>query len=174
MESDDRLVTRALAGSVDAADRLFRRHWQGCWRVAYGIVGSRADADEVAQDAFERAFSALETCRDRALFRRWLHRIAANRALDRVRARRPTTEYDDDRGPARRTAGGELAEMVVAALAGLPPERRAVLVLRYWFGYTHEEIGELLDLPVGTVGSRVGRGLADLRRTLEVSDVDRR
>jgi RNA polymerase sigma-70 factor (ECF subfamily) len=105
MESDDRLVTLALEGSADAADRLFRRHWLACWRVAYGIAASRADADDVAQDAFERAFAALETCRDRARFRQWLHRIAANRALDRVRTRRPAAEYDDDRAASRAGRG---------------------------------------------------------------------
>jgi RNA polymerase sigma-70 factor, ECF subfamily len=120
------------------------------------------------------AFAALETCRDRSRFRQWLHRIAANRALDRVRARRPEAEYDDDREASSAPVAGELADSVVGALRELAPERRAVLVLRYWFGYTHEEIAELLDLPVGTVGSRVGRGLDDLRRALEVSDVDRR
>jgi RNA polymerase sigma-70 factor (ECF subfamily) len=172
MESDDRLVTLVLEGSADAADRLFRRHWLDCWRVAFGIVASRADADEVAQDAFERAFTALETCRDRARFRQWLHRIAANRALDRVRARRPEVAYDDARGAGAGPAG-DLGEDVIDALLGLAPERRAVLVLRYWFGYTHDEIAAMLDLPVGTVGSRVGRGLDDLRRALEVSDVDR-
>jgi RNA polymerase sigma-70 factor (ECF subfamily) len=174
MQPDERLVTLALRGSAEAADDLVRRHWPACRRIAYGIVVSADDADEVAQEAFARAFASLETCRDRARFPQWLHRIAANSALDRVRSRRPVVEYDDDVEPASAPVATELGDVVVEALAALAPERRAVLVLRYWFGYTHEEIAQLLDIPAGTVGSRVGRGLDDLRRILEVADVDRR
>lgn len=150
MESDEHLVRLAIAGSTAAADELVRRHWLPCWRVAYGILASCSDADDVAQEAFERAFSGLTGLDQPSRFRHWLNRIASNRALDRLRARRADIEYIE-----------------------LPMERRAVLVLRYWGGFGYEEIAELLDVPVGTVNSRAGRGLEDLRRTLEVDRVHR-
>lgn len=173
MESDEHLVRLAIAGSTAAADELVRRHWLPCWRIAYGILASREDADDVAQEAFERAFSGLTGLDHPSRFRHWLNRIASNRALDRLRARRADIEYIEHAVPGDDAAGGDLVDRVHAALIALPMERRAVLVLRYWGGFGYEEIAELLDVPVGTVNSRAGRGLEDLRRTLEVDRVHR-
>jgi RNA polymerase sigma-70 factor (ECF subfamily) len=82
------LAGEALAGSNDAAAELFRRHWTSSWRAAYAITASRAAADDVAQDAFQRAFRALPLFDGRRSFAAWLHRIVVNRAIDLVRSER--------------------------------------------------------------------------------------
>src|SRR4051794_14303866 len=88
-ERSDRLLVRAAcAGDRDAAGVLFGRYWQSAWRVAYGVTGRRALADDVAADAFERAFAALGRFDERRAFLPWLHRIVVNRALDLLRAER--------------------------------------------------------------------------------------
>ena len=161
--SDAELVSHAAAGGRDAAGELFTRHWPSAWRLAWSITGRRDIADDIAQDAFERAFAALSRFdRDRP-FAPWLHRIVVNRALDLIRRE-------------RRLVGFERVELVEAsaedllgdtelleAIADLSPQRRIVVMLRYGLGYSPSEIGALLELPVGTVHSRLARALGDLR-----------
>lgn len=168
--SDRALVRRARQGSRAAAGELFERHWPGAWRAAYGLTGRREFADDVAQDAFERAFSALDRFDERRAFAPWLHRIVVNRGLDVMRRERRLVPLDDAPEPvAADVADGDRA--LLAAVAHLSDERRAVCVLRYGLGYTPQQIAEVLDLPVGTVHSRLARALGELRGSLETVDV---
>ena len=159
---------------MDAASELFRRHWPGAWRAAYGVTGRRAMADDIASDAFERAFAALSRFDERRPFAPWLHRIVVNRALDLLRAERrlvgtePTVEPAD---PSLFAEEGDRA--LLEAVAGLPLQRRVVVVLRYGIGMAPDEIARVLDLPSGTVHSRLARALEQLRGQFEVSDVRR-
>lgn len=148
---------------------IFDRHWQRVWRAAYAVTGDRELADDAAQDAFIRAGAALHRFDRRRPVEPWLVRIAVNRAIDLVRAR-------------RREAADELPEALAfdpplpdeelrAALQRLGPEHRAVIALHYWFDYTTPEIGEVLGVPVGTVNSRLARALRDLRLDLEARNV---
>ncbi|MGZ4387894.1 MAG: RNA polymerase sigma factor, partial [Gaiellaceae bacterium] len=86
--TDADLVARARGGSREAAAELFERYWGAAWRAAYAVTGRRALADDVAQDAFERALAALARFDDTRPFAPWLHRIVVNRALDLLRAER--------------------------------------------------------------------------------------
>src|SRR5436309_11760292 len=168
--SDGDLVRRARAGSRDAAGELFERHWHGAWRAARVVTGSRTMADDVAQDAFERAFAALSRFDERRPFAPWLHRIVANRCLDLLRAeRRLAGDAELERLEARDPGGGDTE--LLEAVAGLSLQRRVVVVLRYGLGYPPAAIASILDLPVGTVHSRLARALDDLRATYEVNDV---
>ena len=88
MRSDAKLVELARGGSRDAAAELFTRHWRSAWRAAYVVTGRRELADDVAQDAFERAFAALGRFDERRPFGPWLHRIVVNRCLDLLRTER--------------------------------------------------------------------------------------
>src|SRR5881392_2874244 len=88
MRSDAKLVELARTGSRDAAAEIFSRHWRPAWRAAYAITGRRELADDVAQDAFERAFAALSRFDERRPFAPWLHRIVVNRCLDLLRSER--------------------------------------------------------------------------------------
>lgn len=172
-EPDDHdLVTRARAGSKEALAELFSRHWTGAWRAAYGLTGERAMADDVAQDAFERAIRNLGRFDGRRPFGAWLHRIVVNRAHDVMRRERRFTALDgraEEGVEGRQSEAAERAE-VWAAIAGLDFDRRAVVVLHYWLGHPLTDVAKILDLPVGTVHSRMSRALGDLRIRLEVGD----
>jgi RNA polymerase sigma-70 factor (ECF subfamily) len=165
---DDRVLVRAARrGDREAAAALFRRHWPAAWRAAYGVTGRRALADDVAADAFERAFAALGRFDDRRPFRPWLHRIVVNRALDLLRTERRLVGEVELEAAAEADDGDRA---LLEAVAALPPQRRVVVILRYGIGLGTAEIAEVLDLPVGTVHSRLARALEQLR---EVRDLER-
>ena len=165
---DADLVRRAQNGSRDAAAALFARHWPQARRAALAVTGSDAAADDVAQDAFERAFAGLARFDVSRPFGPWLHRIVVNRAIDLGRRDRRLVRLD--RAPQEALtaweADGSGDPAVLEALAGLPPERRAVIVLRHLLDYRPPEIAEILGIPVGTVNSRLGRALDDMRERL--------
>jgi RNA polymerase sigma-70 factor (ECF subfamily) len=163
--TDAALVRRARNGSRDAAGELFTRHWPGAWRAALVITGRREMADDVAQDAFERAFAALHRFDESRPFAPWLHRIVVNRALDLLRRERRLVglESADELTGSLRDAGIE-DRALLEAVVSLSEPRRVVVVLRYGLGYAPADIARLLDLPAGTVNSRLARALDDLRR----------
>lgn len=171
-ESDRReaaLVRDAQRGSAQALEQLFRMHWPRAYRAALVVVGDAAAAEDIAQEAFLAAVRALDRFDRRRPFGPWLHRIVVNRAIDWSRARALRREIGGDaavdvEAPARESAGR--VDELAAALADLGPEHRAVVVMRYLLEYTPGEIAELLDLPRGTVNSRLRRGLDRLEEAL--------
>jgi RNA polymerase sigma-70 factor, ECF subfamily len=163
---DERAWIRgAQAGSASDLEALFRSHWPSAWRAAYLVVHDSAAAEDIAQEAFLAAIRHLDRFDRRRPFGPWLHRIVVNRAIDWTRARtlRAELELVDAAAPA---STPELGSDVVEALRRLSPEQRAVIVLRHLLGYTPGEIARLLDLPRGTVNSRLRRGLDQLQETL--------
>jgi RNA polymerase sigma-70 factor, ECF subfamily len=173
IRSDAKLVELARRGSRDAAAELFARHWRAAWRAAYALTGRRDMADDVAQDAFERAFAALGRFDERRPFAPWLHRIVVNRCLDLLRSERRLVAGDVDleRLEWHDVHGGD--RELLAAVASLSLQRRVVIVLRYGLGYPPSAIAALLGIPAGTVNSRLARALDELRETYEVNDVRR-
>jgi RNA polymerase sigma-70 factor, ECF subfamily len=167
--SDAALVRSAQAGSPDAVEELFRRHWPAVHRSAWLVVHDAAAAEDIAQEAFVSALRALDRFDRRRPLAPWLHRIVVNRAIDfsRARALRPETAADAVPEPAAPPIDPELGDELVAALADLGPEHRAVVVLRHLLGYTPGEIATMLDLPRGTVNSRLRRALDALSLALE-------
>ncbi len=163
---DERAWIRgAQAGSASDLEALFRSHWPSAWRAAFLVVHDAAAAEDIAQEAFLAAIRNLDRFDRRRPFGPWLHRIVVNRAIDWARARtlRAELELVDAAAP---TASPDVGSDVVAALHDLSPEHRAVIVLRHLLGYTPGEIARLLDLPRGTVNSRLRRGLDQLQETL--------
>jgi len=166
--SERRLVKAAQEGSEEALETLFRRHWRRAHRAAYLIVHDGAAAEDIAQEAFLAAVRSLHRFDRRRPFGPWLHRIVVNRAIDWTRARTLRRETGDELIEERPDPGaGEFAthdqaDEVTVALRALAPERRAVVVLRYLLEYTPGEIAKLLELPRGTVNSRLRRGLDEL------------
>jgi RNA polymerase sigma-70 factor (ECF subfamily) len=163
------LVRDAQRGSEQALEQLFRRHWPRAYRAALLVVGDAAAAEDIAQESFLAAVRALDRFDRRRPFGPWLHRIVVNRAIDWSRARTLRRELGADDAPEPAAAAHESPEharALAAALAVLAPEHRAVIVLRYLLDYTPGEIAELLDLPRGTVNSRLRRGLDRLEGSL--------
>jgi RNA polymerase sigma-70 factor (ECF subfamily) len=172
--TDAALVRRARDGSRDAAGELFARHWPGAWRAALVVTGRREMADDVAQDAFERAFAALGRFDESRPFGAWLHRIVVNRALDLLRRERRLVGLDSTEEPAGGWRDVEVEDRaLLEAVVVLSEPRRVVIVLRYGLGYAPTEIGKLLDLPTGTVNSRLARALDDLRELRKEDRVER-
>jgi len=162
------LVRDAQRGSAEAFEQLFRSHWPRAYRAALLVVGDAAAAEDIAQESFLAAVRALDRFDRRRPFGPWLHRIVVNRAIDWARARNLRQETFAD-GPepaaAERESSGR-AQALAAALASLHPEQRAVIVLRYLLEYTPGEIARMLDLPRGTVNSRLRRGLDRLQEAV--------
>ncbi len=158
-------VGAAQQGSATALESLFRLHWPRAHRAAYLIVHDASAAEDIAQEAFLSAVRALDRFDRRRPFGPWLHRIVVNRAIDFARARALRSEVHADVEPAGddRDGTAPYSDALMDALATLSPEQRAVVVMRYLFELTPGEIGRALDLPRGTVNSRLRRGLDALQ-----------
>ena len=160
-------VRGAQAGSHEAMEALFRAHWGRTHRAAYLIVHDAAAAEDIAQEAFLAAIRALHRFDRRRPFGPWLHRIVVNRAIDWSRARQLRREvaeqHEREAPPANPSAW---SDEVVAALGALDPDQRAAVVLRHLLEYTPGEIAELLEIPRGTVNSRLRRALDRLAEEL--------
>ena len=164
MGSERAHVRGAQRGSAPDLEALFRLHWPRAFRAAFLVVHDAAAAEDIAQESFLAAIRHLDRFDRRRPFGPWLHRIVVNRAIDWSRARqlRAETELVDTQA----TNPEPLDESLLAALAALPPDHRAVIVLRHLLEYTPGEIAELLGLPRGTVNSRLRRGLDSLKETV--------
>jgi RNA polymerase sigma-70 factor (ECF subfamily) len=155
------LVRAAQKGDAVAFEALFRRHWPAAHRAAWLVLRDAPAAEDVVQEAFLSAVRALDRFDTRRPFGPWLHRIVVNRAIDATRARALRREavigdVPEPPGPADPPA---VAGGLDAALEALGPEHRAVVVLRFVLDYTPGEIAAILDLPRGTVNSRLRRAL---------------
>ena len=173
--SERALIRGALAGSEADLEALFRAHWPRAYRAAFLIVHDHAAAEDIAQEAFVQAIRRLDRFDRQRRFAPWLGAIVANRAIDWLRARTARRESgqeppDTAAAATAEPAAGIHSEEVLAALAELSPEHRAVVVMRYVLEYTPGEIARALDLPRGTVNSRLRRGLDVLESRLEKAE----
>jgi RNA polymerase sigma-70 factor (ECF subfamily) len=168
VRTDAALVRAAQRGSPDAFDELFARHWPRAFRAACMVCGDAHAAEDVTQEAFLAAIRALDRFDRRRPFGPWLHRIVVNRAIDHTRARALRREVGGVHAPdAAAPQSAAPDEDLVEAVAALGPEQRAVVVLRHLLGYSPGEIAHLLDVPRGTVNSRLRRGLDTLAEELD-------
>jgi RNA polymerase sigma-70 factor, ECF subfamily len=166
-----RLVRDVQRGSAAALEELFRREWPRAYRAAYLVVHDAAAAEDIAQEAFLAAVRAIDRFDRRRPFGPWMHRIVVNRAIDVTRARALRREVDASAAHSAEAPAdppsSPLPDDVVTALGGLSPEHRAVVVLRFVFDYTPGEIARVLDMPRGTVNSRLRRALDRLGEVIE-------
>ncbi|MGW6390544.1 RNA polymerase sigma factor SigM [Streptomyces sp. NPDC055103] len=171
---DQELLARHVAGDPDAFSELVRRHRDRLWAVALRTLGDREEAADALQDALLSAFRAAHTFRGQSAVTTWLHRITVNACLDRARkaASRRTSPVDDtDRfeqlldphesaeAPVERQ---DLHRQLLAALALIPADQRAALILVDMQGYPVAEAARILGVPTGTVKSRCARGRSRL------------
>lgn len=184
---DDCLVQAALVGDKDSFGMLVERYQDRLFNTLVRILGSRDDARDIVQDAFVQAFVKLETFRGASRFYTWLYRIAMNMALSHRRRRRSVVSVEDvkDRvgdepvdhspSPDGRMISRERIQLVQSALAKLADQHRQILVLREMEGCSYETIAEILELPIGTVRSRLFRArivLKDELKNLLPDEVD--
>ena len=171
---DTRLVAAAQAGDRRALDELLRRHHDMVHSICRRLAGNDADGLDATQEALIAIVRGLPRFGGRARFSTWAYRVATNAALDEIRrrSRRPTPALPTDAGrPIAATAAADPADAAVRldiddALAALPEEFRAPVVLRDVAGCDYAEIGTILRIPPGTVRSRIARGRARLAQTL--------
>jgi RNA polymerase sigma-70 factor (ECF subfamily) len=168
------LIRGALAGSEADLEELFRRWWPRAYRAAFLIVHDHAAAEDIAQEAFVQAVRRLDVFDRRRRFGPWLGAIVANRAIDWARARtarRESAGQPPEVAAVPEMPSGRYSQELLEALATLSPDHRAVIVLRYVLEYTPGEIAQALELPRGTVNSRLRRGLDALERRLRQAEV---
>ncbi|HYX24885.1 MAG TPA: RNA polymerase sigma factor [Thermoanaerobaculia bacterium] len=182
--SDEEVVARVLAGDLSLFEILMRRYNQRLFRVARGILTDDAEAEDVVQEAYVRAFRELATFRGEALFSTWLTRIACHEALARARKRRrlvpinggggrdggdgePPDPPSQAIGPEREQENRELQAVLQEAVEVLPDPLRAVFCLREIEGLSTEETAGALDLTIENVRVRLHRAKRSLRQTLD-------
>jgi len=180
---DERAVTRFLAGDVVGFEQIVRHYSAALFSLAARLVGP-AEAEDVVQETFLRAYRGLESFRGESSLKTWLYAIALNRArarhgtLSRLRAlfapkpaRDDLADALDDApdpglGPEEATLAREQRSRLRAAIGGLPEEFRTAVILRDLEGLSYQEIAEVLQVPIGTVRSRIARGRSLLKEEL--------
>jgi RNA polymerase sigma-70 factor (ECF subfamily) len=186
--SDDRqLIERCRSGDREAFDELVRRYEKQTYNLAYRLSGNYDDASDVVVEAFVRAFQGLHTFRGDANFSTWLHRVVVNTFLD-MRKRQKGRQHlsleeqieldgdsltrqieDTSPGPQELVEEKEREQVLQQAIAQLSPDRRILIVLYHFENLSYDEIAQMLNLPVGTVKSRLNRARLALREILEPS-----
>ncbi len=172
--SDEDLVADCLAGDRFAFAELVRRHQSRVVGMAHRALRDSALAEDLAQEAFVRAFRSLGKFEPGRRFGPWLMAIAANRIRDhhKSRQRRGEVEFEmddvsaSDSSPVDQAAARELLTRLEAGIGDLPEETREILRLRFKLGYDYEEVAETLGLPLGTIKSRISRARSALRKVL--------
>jgi RNA polymerase sigma-70 factor (ECF subfamily) len=177
-QDDVELIETTLAGDASAYGQLVSKHQDRLFNTLRHVLGSAEDAEDIVQEAFVQAFVKLDTFRGGSAFYTWLYRIAFNQAMTLKRRAKPTDSIDQAREatggepvdpgdqPEERILRTERVEQVHTALASLGEEHRAILVLREMDGCCYETISEILELPIGTVRSRLHRARMQLKEQL--------
>lgn len=176
-EAEARCLERAQAGEVGAFEELYRRHVGRVYALCLRMCGDASEAEELAQDAFVRAWEKLESFRGRSAFSSWLHRVTVNVVLGRWRQRgrrRDRVVPFDELGGLEEAAevveeesSARAAVDLERAIASLPAGARTVFVLFDVEGYSHREIADLTGLAVGTCKAQLHRARQLLRKALE-------
>ncbi len=183
---DHTLIRLVLEGNTSAFDVIVRRYNTKVYSLAYRLLNSVEDAEDVAQDTFSQAFKGLGSFRGTSKFYTWLFRITYNLAISQRRKRKPALSLNsqtdsqgeitlpsDDASPMKNMEDEEGKTLMEKALGLLSLDHRAGLVLKEIEGFSYEEIALSLGVPVGTVRSRLHRARLELRAILEKIDKER-
>jgi len=179
LSDDTHLIEATLRGDSSAFGQLVRKYQDRLYNTLVHLTGSRDDAADLAQEAFVQAFVKLDTFRRTSTFYTWLYRIAFNQTASHYRRTKPTASLDEVRaatgrepvasnpGPHQRLEQQENRVQVREALARLTDEHRTILILREIEGCDYDTIAGVLDVPVGTVRSRLYRARAQMHDQLK-------
>jgi RNA polymerase sigma-70 factor (ECF subfamily) len=172
-ETDADLIARYLRGDVGAFDELMRAHQDRVFAVCLRMLRDRESALDATQETFVTVFRKVDRFAGRSAFSTWLYRVAVNTCYDHARRKRrhAVTPLPESNDPADASSGdsflsAELRPQIEAALAALPDEFRAAVVLSDLEGLSLQRVAEILEVPVGTVKSRVFRGRRLLAESL--------
>jgi RNA polymerase sigma-70 factor (ECF subfamily) len=179
--NDETLVRLAASDHQDALGELYDRYSRLVFSLSLNIVGDHAAAEEITLDVFTRVWQKADTYRpEQAKVSTWLTSIARHRSIDVLRRQgsRPdqysmgwaevsSDEMPSTDGPEHATELALERQRVQAAIAELPPDQKQALALAYFMGYTHREIAEALDQPLGTVKTRIRLAMHKLRQVLQ-------
>jgi len=178
LPTDEDLIGRFRAGDADAFAALVDRHRQRVYNLCLRLLGDAEDAADAAQETFLSVLTKIGQFRGDAAFTTWMHRIAVNACHDLTRARRRQPmlrlagdhDLPEDEGPPAPDPAEELAGTrdVIVALRAIPEEFRVAIVLADLQDLAYEEIAKVLDVPIGTVKSRVHRGRVALARAMRL------
>ena len=180
-QDDDRLIRMTLGGDRDAFGELVRKYQDRLYNGIVQMLRNESEAEDTVQEAFILALTKLNTFRGKSGFYTWLYRIAYNVAVSRIRKRKPTVSMDNaaaevqlqlpsgQQSPDARILEDERARQLHAALGRLSEEHRIIVVLREMDEMDYSAISEVLDLPVGTVRSRLHRARLQLKEILEAT-----
>lgn len=173
-------IVEAVRGDALAFESLVRAYQKRAYAIAYGFVGNREDAIEMAQEAFARIYKSMDRFDTNMPFYPWLYRIVKNACLNHLKKKQRHGEVslnelaesgfdpaDADSDPSKDAESGELRRTIVAALEHLSPEHREILVLRHLQELSYIEIAQCLGVPQGTVMSRLHAARINLRKVLE-------
>jgi len=180
--ADEELVSLAQSGDSEAFATLYDRHSRSAYSLAYRMMGERQSAEDLVQDAFLKVWRSSGSYRaDRASVRTWVLSIVHNRGVDQLRStasRRRTQDRVQASAPKSQpseafteTWRNSQRDQVREALNTLPDEQLKILELAYFSGYTHVEIADLLDLPLGTVKGRLRLGLKKIKGYFDSQDM---
>lgn len=179
MSSDDQLIDATLQGDTAAFGGLVRKYQDRLFTTMTHAIGSHVEAEDVVQEAFAQAFVKLSSFRRQSQFYTWLYRIAFNIWLSRRRRKRPTTSLEQSREQAgtepmdtsdsaeTRAIRDEDTKVLYESMQALADEHRQILILREFDERSYEEIGQICDLPVGTVRSRLHRARKQLLEAMK-------
>jgi RNA polymerase sigma-70 factor (ECF subfamily) len=181
--TDEELVASATAGDLESFNQLVTRWERPIYALAYRTLGREEDARDVVQEAFLRAFRGLRGFKGQAKFSSWLYRITLNLCRDWIRRERrapivatpagtdPDSFADEQVAPGASVeelvGRRQMSEAVAQAMAELPEDQRAAILLKEYHGLTFQEIADTLQCPLSTVKTRLYQGLSVLRRRLE-------
>lgn len=183
-EEDSEMLKAVIAGDGTAYRGLVEKYQTRVYSMVYGMIRNREDARDITQEAFVKAYRNLETFRLEASFYTWLYRIAMNLAIDFTRKRRRRENAGFDEGIASRDEDGGIAEahhgdspgralerkqlfqQIMTAMERLPDDQRQVILLREMEGLSYKEIAEVMEIPEGTVMSRLFYARKKLQKLL--------
>lgn len=173
--SDDRLVASALTGNRDAFAILIERHYDRIYNLAYGWLGEKAAAEDVAQDVVVKLATAIAKFDGRSKFTTWLHRVVLNHLHDQARAKKrrriePGVVFEDLQIASDEVSADRQLEarQAMEAVNTLPEKLRAAIILVHWQGLTHDAAGEVLGCKGGTISWRLNEAKAQLAALLSM------
>jgi RNA polymerase sigma-70 factor (ECF subfamily) len=174
---DYELVRQAIGGDDDAFEALVRDNQRMVYALALRMLKNPTIAEDIAQEAFIKAYRNLETFRSGSKFSTWIYRITYNTAIDHIRKRKDEVELAEWDGasntdtPEESLVGRETSKQVRDALKQISPEYRRVLEMFYFSGKKYREVAEIMDLPINTVKTYIYRGKREMLDVLQREEV---